>query len=449
MENPQNSQKKRPFGLRTVMELFDVGPGVAISVLAVCMSVVLVAVAYFVYSAPPSQIVISTGPEGSSSERQALAYAKILERSGVKLKILRSNGSFENLQRLMEPSSHVDVGFVQGGIAKEPPENLVSLGNISYQPLLVFYRGKPLDYLSGLAGKKIAIGKAGSGVRVVALALLAANGIKEGDKTSTLLDLGPEEAAKDLMDRKIDAAFLMGESTPMPVLRSLVHSSEVQLFSFSKQASAYSRKIDYLNVLDLPQGSIDLGQNIPSHDVTLVGPMVELVADKKLHPALSDLLLEAMVETHGKPGMFQKRGEFPNPQEHTIHISEDASRYYKSGKSLFYRYLPFWFASILSRFLFAIVPTLVVLIPVMRSIPAMVRWRVSLRIRRHYRELLELEKSYLLERDPAKQAELRREFDRIEEKVNKARIRPAYADQFYGLRGHINYVRDLVARGVE
>src|SRR5262249_4390821 len=148
--------------------------------------------------------------------------------------------SAENLKRLLDPKSKVDVAFVQSGVVKEGIEGLVSLGNISYQPLMVFYRGKPMDFLSGLAGKKVAVGAEGSGARVVALALLDKNGIKEGGETQ-LLDLGSEDAAKALLDKKIDAAFVMGESTPMPVLRSLLRSSDVRLFSF-KQAAAYARK---------------------------------------------------------------------------------------------------------------------------------------------------------------------------------------------------------------
>jgi hypothetical protein len=113
---------------------------------------------------------------------------------------------------------------------------------------------------------------------------------------------------------------------------------------------------------------------------------------------------------------------------------------------LFYRFLPFWLASLLSRVLVAFIPTLVVLIPTLKSIPAVFRWRASTKIRRHYRELLSLERRYLNENDSAKREQLRKELDHIEQRVNRTRIRPAFADQFYGLRGHISYVRGLVAR---
>lgn len=426
------------------MELFDVGPGVAITALSSALIVIVLSVVYFVHSAPPTEITISAGPEGSIFQRNAQKYADILKKDGVKLNIVKSNGSFDNLQRLEESDSRVDVGFVQGGIANDKMENLVSLGSISYQPLLIFYRGNPIELLSGLAEKKVAIGPEGSGVHAVALALLSANGIKEKGST-TLLNWEAEQASKALLDGQIDAVFVMGESASMPVLRTLLRSPSVHLYSF-KQANAYSRKIDYLNVLELPEGAIDLGTNLPSHDVTLVGPTVELVAVKGLHPALSDLLLQAAMEVHGRPGIFQKRGDFPAAQEHAIRISDDARRFYTSGKSFLYRLLPFWLASLLSRILVAFVPTLVVLIPVMRSIPAFFRWRANIKIRRHYGELLNLERRWFMETAASERERLRQEFDRIEERVNRTRIRAAFADQFYGLRGHISYVRALVAK---
>ena len=60
---------------------------------------------------------MTTGPEGSVSQVNAERYAKILARNGVKLKILPSQGSLENLKRLTDPKFRVDVGFVQGGLS--------------------------------------------------------------------------------------------------------------------------------------------------------------------------------------------------------------------------------------------------------------------------------------------------------------------------------------------
>jgi len=424
------------------MNLFDTGPGVAIATLVGAAVVVIAAIFYFVQSAPPSSITISTGMEGSSFQKNAIKYAAILEKNGVKVKVLTSEGSAENLKRLEDPNSHVDVGMVQDGIQNAGSDKLVSLGSISYQPVLIFYRGKHVDFLSDFKGKKISIGPVGSGTRTFALNLLGANGIKENESTP-LLDLEASAASKALQDNKIEAAFIMSESASTDILHDLLRSKEIHLYSF-KQSSAYSRKFDYLNPLDLSEGAIDLGLNIPEQDVSLVGPTVELIAKKDLHPALSDLLLEAATQVHNHPGIFQKRGEFPNPIEHEIHVSDDASRFYKSGKSFLYRFLPFWLASLVSRIFVVFVPMLVILIPTLKSIPAFFRWRNQSKINQRYRELLTVEQAFLQEKDPHKQTLLRKEFDQIEETVNKMKVKASFADQYYGLRGHIDYVRNMV-----
>ena len=434
--------KIHPYGLRTVMELFDVGPAIAITVLSSAVIIFLFAIGYFIHSAPPSTLVISSGPTGSILEKNAAKYARTLEKNGVKVTVLASQGSFENLQRLV--TEQADIGIVQAGITQPGIENLVSLGSISYQPLLVFYRGDKIELLSQLAGKRVAVGHTGSGTRNFALALLNANGIKEGSST-TLINWDAEQASKGLTENQIDAAFIMSESASIDILHALMRSKDIHLFNY-KQANAYSRKIDYLNLLELPEGSIDLGLNIPKQDVQLLGPMVELIAKKDLHPALSDLILEAATIVHNRPGLFQRRGDFPTPIEHIIRVSDDAYRFYKSGKSLLYRFLPFWLASLVSRIIVVFIPTLVIVIPMVRSIPAFFRWRTQIKIRRRYRELLTVEQDFLSEKDPAKLTDLRHHFDRIEEAVNKMNIRAAFADQFYGLRGHIDYVRELVTK---
>ena len=426
--------------LTTFTETFGLGRGAALSAIALIIVVTVVAVASFVGSSPPSTITITSGPVGSSFHTNAEKYRLILARNHVKLKVLPSRGSLENLQRLNDPSNRVDVGFVQGGVTNGINlDKLVSLGSLSYQPLFVFYRGTTsVEVLSRLAGQRLAIGPEGSGTRSLALMLLATNGIESGG-TTTFLGLESGEAASGLLDGSVDAVFLMGDSASSQIMRKLLRTPEIHLLSFS-QADAYARRFRHLNKLVLPRGSIDFGKNLPSQDVFLIGPTVELVARDHLHPALSDLLLEAAREVHGNASLLQRRGEFPAPLEHDFRISDDATRFYKSGKSFFYRHLPFWLASLVNRILVVFVPMVVVLIPALRLIPVFFRWRVKLRLYRWYRALLKLERE-LLVRSAAEREEQLRHLDRIEEAVNKLKVPASFADQFYVLRGHIDYVR--------
>ena len=427
--------------LSKLSALFGRGLVVSMGSILAAGIVLAVAVLLFVNSSAPTTITIATGPQGSAFQNNAEKYKKILEHEGITLKILPSEGSIDNLRKLVDRSAAVDVGFVLGGETDGADiGNLVSLGSISYQPLMIFYRGEPKKLLSEFKGKRLDIGNEGSGVRLLALELLKANGIESGGDTA-FIDSG-DDPARALLDNRVDAVFLMSDSTATNQLRQILHDPEIRLFSFI-QAEAYARRINYLNKLELPQGALDFGRNIPAEDVLLIGPTVELVARKGLHPALSDVLLEAAREVHGRPGLFKKRGEFPAPLEHEFRISADASRYYASGKSFLYRTFPFWLASIITKAIAVILPVAVLLIPALRYAPAIYRWRIESRIRRWSRAVFELERdAFSGPIDEDRRAELSHRLDHIEASVNRIVVPAAFGDLFYGLRGHIRFVRE-------
>jgi TRAP-type uncharacterized transport system substrate-binding protein len=399
----------------------------------------------FVRPAPPSSITITSGPDGSVFRNTAEKYRSILASNGITVQILPSKGSLENLQRLNDPSFHVDIGFVQGGIATGiKVERLVSLGSLFYEPLAIFYRSAdPVDRLSQFSGKRLAIGAEGSGTRALALTLLKANGIESGGRTA-LLDLSGEDAARALIAHKIDAVFLTGDSATPPLMRKLLQTPGIRVFNFV-QAEAYTRRFRYLTRLELPMGTLDLGKNSPERTLYLIAPTVELVGRENLHPAISDLLIEAAREIHGSASLLQHAGEFPAPLEHEFRISNDAARYYKSGKRFLYRALPFWLASLADRAFVVLVPIVVLLLPGLRLVPSLYQWRVRARIYRWYGALIRLEREGLMNSTPEQPEQMLKQLDEIEKGVNNMKVPVAFADQFYVLREHIRFVRERLS----
>ena len=411
--------------------------------------VLLVLVAFwialrFVRPAPPDTIVMTSGTEGSIYHMSAERYRQILARQGVTLKVLTSEGSLDNLKRLSDPQFKVDIGFVQGGLANlGDSSRLVSLGSVFYQPVLVFYRApRPISRLSELQGKRVSIGRPGSGTRVLAETLLKANGIEPGGATP-LLDFEGKAAADALVQNRADAVFLMGDSATPASMRDMLHTSGVRLFDFV-QGDGYVRRFRYLSKLELPPGSLDLGKNTPPETLTIVAPTVELIARSNLHPALSDMLIEAAREVHGRATVLQKAGEFPAPLEHEYPVSDDAKRYYQSGKSFAYKHLPFWLASLVDRALVMLVPIIVVLIPGLRIVPWLYRWRVNARIYRRYAELMALERVAFGQTTPEQRAGLLKRLDEIERRTVTGKLPASVAEQLYVLRQHIHFVRSRI-----
>ena len=405
---------------------------------------------HFVRPMPPRTLVMSGGPKGSSFETFAKRYAAILAENGINLKIVASAGSLQNLDRLSEAHSHFDIALVQAGItetgtAKQgvDTQNLVSLGSMFYQPLTIFYRARRrISRLSQLAGERIAIGKQGSGTRLLALALLNGNGIGTGtpDKTQ-LLDLDGDAARNALVDGQVDAIFLTGDSAPPATIRAMLHTRGVRMFDFP-QADAYARLFPYLHELAIPAGTFDLGANLPRRPLTLLAPAVELIAHSDLHPALCDLLIQAAQQVHGRPTRLQHAHEFPNTYTYTFPLDSEAASYYKSGGgSVAYRYLPFRLASLVTRIAAVLVPIIVILIPGLRYLPNLYAWRVNSRIHRRYGELMALERESLGTLTPERREALLERLNEIERSVILRKIPGSHAEQLYQLREHIRFVR--------
>ena len=406
---------------------------------------------HFVRPAPPHTLIMSGGPKGSSFETVAERYRAILAENGIDLEVIPSAGSLQNLDRLSDPHSHVDIALVQAGITEAARQgvnthDLVSLGSMFYQPLTVFYRARrPISRLSQLKGKRIAIGSPGSGTRLLALTLLDANGIDLHGRTP-LLDLEGEAARKALLDRRVDAIFLTGDSAPPATIRAMLHTRGVRMFDFH-QADAYTRRFPYLHKLEIPAGAFDLGANLPAKPLALLAPGVELIAHSDLHPALCDLLIEAAQEVHGRANLLQSAHEFPSTYTYTFPLDSEAESYYKSGnRSLAYRYLPFWLASLVTRIAVVLVPIVVILIPGLRYLPNLYRWRVDARIHRRYGELMALEREALGELTPERRAALLERLEEIERAVILRKIPGSHAEQLYQLREHMEFVRNTLGR---
>src|SRR6202051_1664469 len=410
----------------------------------VVSALVIFAALHFVRPAPPRALTIASGAPGSRFNLVAQRYQKILARNGITLKIVTTEGSQDNLNRMF--ASDVDIALVQAGISDVGETgDLIPLGSVFYVPLTIFYRNPTaLDRLSQLAGRRIAIGPPGSGTRSLALALLKANEINAQGPTQ-LLDLEGEAARTALLGQQADAIFLTGDSTAPETIREMLHTPGIRLFDFS-QADAYVRRFHYLNKLELPPGAFDLGENLPPTAINMLAPTVELLAHSSLHPALSDLMIEAATEVHSGATLLQNAGQFPAPLVHDFPISADATRYYKSGKSLAYRYLPFWLATLLDRTVFVLLPTLLVVIPLLRYLPALYHWRIKSRIDRRYRQLMALERSSLGDLSAQQRAALIERLAQIEKSVIALRMPGSHAEPLYVLREHIQFVRENLAR---
>jgi TRAP transporter TAXI family solute receptor len=398
----------------------------------------------FVNPAPPDTITIATGQPGGAYLLFAERYQAILAREGITLNILETAGSVENLQLLEKDGA--DLAFIQGGTADaaNAPE-LVSLASLYYEPLWIFYSGtETLTRLTQLQSRRIATGKPGSGTQAVAMALLEDNRLQINP--GEVLSVGGQEAAEALVSGKVDAAFFVA-SVRSPLVQKLLRQQGIQLMSFDR-ADAYTRLHRFLSRITLPEGTIDLQENIPPRDTVLLAATANLVAHSDFHPALVGLILQAAEEVHRAGGLFASPGDFPNDRYLDFPLDDGARRFFKHGPPFLQRYLPFWTANLLDRLKIMLIPLLTLMIPLAKIMPPTYRWQVRKKVFRWYRELksLDFEDPEHLSSE-ALHTSIQK-LDAIEEEVRKVAIPLSYSDELYNLRLHIDLVRGKLRKGL-
>lgn len=409
---------------------------------AAVIAAVLAVVAQFWEPAPPDRVVMSTGPDGGAYEPFGQRYREVLARHGVTLELRSSSGAVENLERLRDPGSGVDVAIVQSGLPRDPrDETLMSLGNLFLEPVWLFTSAQqPIEDIRHLGGKRIAIGAAGSGTHAVATAAMRVYGY-DGPPTR-MLAIGGADAGQALRGGGVDAAFFVG-APDSPAIAALLRDPDVRLVSLPR-AEAFARRVPALMKLVLPAGVIDPVTDMPARDVTLVAATGMLIARDRLHPVIVDLLVEAARDVHSDGTILNPPGMFPNPTPGAFALSADAERYYRDGPGLLRRYLPTWAAVWANRLLFVGIPLLAIFGPLLHFAPLMWSWHMRRRIYRWYGELKLIEAAVRDGRGDAA-AQLRR-LQEIDERLKRLRTPNSFGADLYLLRSHVHFVREMLSR---
>ena len=408
----------------------------------ILVTAAVIAAYLLVDPAPPRHVRLATGQENSAYEAFGVQYAKALKQDDILVSVQPTLGSRDNLERLRNRTA--DIAFVQSGSTGEEQAGqlgLVSLGSLFTEPVWLFLRDSvKTNSLTGLRGLRINLGPEGTGVPNLFRQVLSVNGVEPNELTIGALANTP--ATVELLAGRIDG-LVFSSAPEAPLIQMLLQTPGIRLFNFH-QAEAYTRRLPFLTHVTLPRGIVDLGRDIPSQDYHLIAPTATLVARDDLHPALIDLFVKAAGEIHGGAGWFQQQGQFPSPKFTEIPVADEAAKYYRDGPPLLQRYMRFWVANLFERLWVVVVALAALIIPLSKIVPPLYVWRVRSRVYRWYGELRAVEQAWEGVDDAQREivrADLLRRLDEIEEQVNHISIPLAYAAVLYGLRGHINIVR--------
>jgi hypothetical protein len=315
--------------------------------------------------------------------------------------------------------------------------------------------------LRDFKGKRVLTGTRESGTRRIASQLLRANGIEMAKDDPLFIeeDLAPD--GNQLIAGKADAAFLI-QPADAERIQSLLHTPGIRLMNFATEADAYANRFPALTKVMLNRGAVEFDPLTPAEDITLLSTSVALVTRADLEPSLLTLLSFAVMnnprsafDKAGDPVLFFRPGTFPHISDPEYRVAEETRQLFKTGE------LPIALRSIApavheagfpysvtgfiadhgAQTVLLLIPSLVILLPMLRIIPSVYSWSVRRRLLYWYRHLKALEKNLDHPAQKGELASFQAEIERIDAGVRRIRYPLNFSDQFYHLRLHIELVR--------
>jgi uncharacterized protein len=342
---------------------------------------------------PPRRIKMATGQPTGAYARYGQEYQERLKKLGLGVDLVNTNGSIDNLQRLIK--GEVDIAFVQGGTYKvvkdqDPDRKLRGMVAVYLEPLWIFYRDKEAaQRLSDFQGKSISIGPTGSGTEAVGKELLEKHGIDE--KNSKIVNLTNADARKRLEAGTLDVAMFVSSYESRDIQDLLKSKHDVKLMNFHRYDTAHSRQFPYLQPVKVAEGLIDIKENIPREEVTLLAPAAMLVCRADLHPNVVEQVLKTAKAIHSPGNLMDAPNRFPTLEGVDLAIHESAETYMKSGESALSRLLPYWGVRLILQGRILILPLLAVWLPFLKILPMVYNYRVNVLLKKHYKVLRDVE----------------------------------------------------------
>lgn len=156
--------------------------------------------------------------------------------AGVNVVGLSGNGSQANVQELVDGTA--DFAFCQSDVMAyayngtnlfdTKVEGFSTVAALYMEQVQIVTTNPDIKTVADLAGKKVSIGAAGSGVYFNAIDVLSAYDLKESDISAVYQSFG--DSAESLKDGKIDAAFIVA-GAPTTAITDLATAGSVYLVS--------------------------------------------------------------------------------------------------------------------------------------------------------------------------------------------------------------------------
>ena len=244
-----------------------------------------------------------------------------------------------------------------------------------------------------------------------------------------------------MLSGEVDAVLLL-DAYQSDAVQTLLRAPSIGLANLA-QADASAARQPALKVVDAPAGVFDLAKNIPAEDAQLLASAANLVIRRDLNPTLARSLITAAMLLHSGGDFLASPYTYPNLTATGLPVSPDYVDYFnrlKNGDAPFTTTLSFWAAYTAERFIFFLLPLIVLLTLLVLYFPAIWRFYMQGKLLPIYKDLRSVE----VELPHMTMAETEAAITRIhalEETVTqRVRVSAAYLPEVFHLRSHIRSV---------
>ena len=260
------------------------------------------------------KIILTTGGDQGTYYGYCTAMSTILsDKTGIEIKALPSGASKANIQLIQVGDANMAI--VQNDVmyyaytgtdlfSGEQTQDFAAMA-VLYPELcqIIATKESGIKTVADLAGKRVSVGDAGSGVEFNAKQILAAYGIDiESDIQKQNLGFGP--SADALKDGKIDAFFCVA-GIPTTAILDLAMNNEIEVVEVEDDKFAeLSAQYGFYTQQVIPAGTY----NGVNEDKKTVAVMATFIVDKDLSEETVYKLTKAMFENKDEIAVAHAKG---------------------------------------------------------------------------------------------------------------------------------------------
>ena len=306
---------------------------------------VLFVVGNFVYSflLMERNVNMAVGPPTSYSNNVGQTLNTWLTDNGVSTSLTVQEDTLSVIEEVnnseddIRDSTALNVGFVAQGVNAEDYPNVVSLGSISSQPLVIFARAELGEnlVLGDLDGAEVSIGVPGSDVNTLMTDIVNTYGF------TSKLDLRSQptqEGVEQLLAGEVDAIALL-YSIRTPIIEELALNPELTIVNLDR-AAALAFELGYTQPATIPPSFISLAKRIPAGPITTVAVELTVIANDYLDEPNILLIAQQLSVLDPRMNLPTDQETYPNFVGSQFPASDIARDYYNSGTPTRYSVFP-------------------------------------------------------------------------------------------------------------